>query len=282
MYEELADAAVAAARQGAEVLLRYFRGGGLDARSKGLHDYVTRADHESEQRVLETLRRRFPDHHVLAEEGGYDEGDSEYCWYVDPLDGTSNFIQGLPVFSISIACSHRDEMVAGVVYDPLGDNLFAAARGGGARWNGRPMQVSERTGLAGAFLATGYPFKTRAALDLYLEAFRAVFLQARAIRRCGSAALDLAYTAAGVYDGFFELRLSPWDFAAGVLLIREAGGKITDLDGGDAFFAGGNLLAGPPELHKELLATIGAIVDEARMEAIDPVRNKTRGQVVEK
>lgn len=282
MYEELADTAVLAAREGARVLRGYFRAGGLDARSKGDHDFVTRADHESEARVLETLRRHFPDHHVLAEEGGYDERDSEYCWFVDPLDGTSNFMQGLPVFSISIACRHRDEMVAGVVYDPLGDNLFTAVRGGGGRWNGRPMRVSEHPGLYGAFLATGYPFKTRAALDLYLQVFRAVFLEARAIRRCGSAALDLAYTAAGVYDGFFELRLAPWDFAAGVLLVREAGGRITDLDGGDGFFDAGNLIAGPPELHGELLATVHAIVDEARMEAVDPVRNKSHVQFVEK
>lgn len=281
MYEELVDTAVLAAHEGARVLLRYFRGGGLDARAKGVHDFVTRADHESEERVVETLRRHFPDHQVLAEEGGLDAGDSEYRWYVDPLDGTSNFMQGLPVFSLSIACRRRDELVAGVVCDPLGDNLFTAVRGGGARWNGRPMRVSERPRLKGAFLATGYPFKTRAALDLYLEVFRAVFLEARAIRRCGSAALDLAYTAAGVYDGFFELRLAPWDIAAGVLLVREAGGRVTDLDGGDGFFDAGNIIAGPPELHGELLATVHAIVDEARMEAIDPLRNKSHAQFVE-
>ncbi|HEX9734477.1 MAG TPA: inositol monophosphatase family protein [Thermoanaerobaculia bacterium] len=282
MYEELADTAVLAAREGAQVLLGYFRGGGLEARSKGDHDFVTRADHESEDRVLATLRRAFPDHQVLAEERGWDESDSEYCWYVDPLDGTSNFMQGLPVFSISIACRHRDEMVAGVVYDPLGDNLFTAVRGGGARWNGRPMRVSERPRLHGAFLATGYPFKSRAALDLYLAVFRAVFLEARAIRRCGSAALDLAYTAAGVYDGFFELRLAPWDVAAGALLVREAGGRVTDLDGGGGFFDAGNVIAGGPELHRELLATVHAIVDEARMEAVDPARNKSPAHFVER
>ncbi len=184
-------------------------------------------------------------------------------------------MQGLPVFSISIACRRRDDLVAGVVLDPVGENLFTAARGSGARWNGRPVKVSERQGLAGAFLATGYPFRTRAALDLYLEAFRAVFLQARSIRRCGSAALDLAYTAAGVYDGFFELRLSPWDIAAGALLIEEAGGVITDLDGGDGYFASGNLIAGSPGVHRQLLAIVSAIVDEDRMQEVDPIRNKS-------
>lgn len=282
MYDELVDAAVAAAREGARVLLRHFGDSALEVRAKGHHDFVTRADHESEERLVAAVRRRFPDHHILAEEGGFDEGTaSEYQWYIDPLDGTSNFMQGLPVFSISIACRRGDEMVAGVVLDPLGENLFTAARGSGARWNGRPMRVSGRAALAGAFLATGYPFRTRAALDIYLEAFRAVFLEARSIRRCGSAALDLAYTAAGVYDGFFELRLSPWDVAAGALLIREAGGVVTDLDGGDSYFATGNLIAGGPGVHRQLLATVSAIVDEQRMQAIDPMRNKSRDRAVE-
>lgn len=272
MYEELADAAILAAREGALVLRQYFRDSSLEVRSKGLHDFVTRADQESEERIVEEIRRHFPDHNVLAEEGGFDEGDqSEYQWYIDPLDGTSNFMQGLPVFSISIACRHGADLVAGVVYDPIGDHLFRATRGQGATWNGRPLRVSERPGLDGAFLATGYPFRTRQALDLYLDMFRAVFLVARAIRRCGSAALDLAYTAAGVYDGFFELRLSPWDFAAGTLLVREAGGVITDLDGGDRFFDSGNLVAGSAELHRELLATVRQHADERRLDEIDPL-----------
>ncbi|MCP4662215.1 MAG: inositol monophosphatase [bacterium] len=281
MYEELVDTAVAGARSGAEVLLRYFRDNALEITAKGRHDFVTRADHESEERVVAAIRRRFPDHHILAEESGQTRGyNSEYEWFVDPLDGTSNFMQGLPLFCISVACRYRDELIAGVVFDPLGENLFTAARGGGARWNGRPMRVSQRPGLGGAFLATGYPFRARRGLDLYLEVFRAVFLKARGIRRCGAAALDLAYTAAGVYDGFFEFRLSPWDLAAGVLLIREAGGVITDLDGGDAFFSSGNLIAGPAGIHAELLRTVQAFVDEAGLEAVDPMRNKHGPEIV--
>ncbi len=198
-------------------------------------------------------------------------GDSELTWLIDPLDGTANFLQGLPVFCISVACRQGRRVVAGAVLDPIGDNLFTASRGDGARWNGRPIEISDRSSLDGSFLATGYPFRARRALDTYLDVFRDVFLEVRAIRRCGAAALDLAYTAAGVYDGFFEFRLSPWDIAAGVLLVEEAGGRITDLDGGDGYFAGGNLVAGPHALHRQLLAVVRRHVDEAKLDRIDPI-----------
>ena len=184
MYEELLDTAVTGARAGAEILLGHFRGDDLEIRKKGEYDLVSRADHESESAILGEIRRRFPDHHILAEESGASRGDSPYEWLVDPLDGTSNFLQGLPVFCVSIACRHRGELVACAVLDPLGDNLFTATLGGGARWNDRPIAVSEQRRLAGAFLATGYPFSARGALDLYLEVFRRIYLEARSIRRC--------------------------------------------------------------------------------------------------
>lgn len=269
---ELLACAVEAARAGGEVLRRTFRSVDLEIRAKGRHDFVTEADHESERTILEILRGRFPEHSVLAEESGFREGSGlEYSWLVDPLDGTSNFLQGLPVFCVSIGCRLGDEMVVGVVYDPLGENLFTASRGGGAFWNGRPMRISARPELEGAFLATGYPFKAQEALDLYLQVFRSVFLRARGIRRCGAAALDLAYTAAGVYDGFFEFRLSPWDFAAGSLMVREAGGRVSDLDGGEGYFSGGNLIAGPAQIHAELLALVREIADEAALDAVHPL-----------
>ncbi len=289
MHEELLDAAMAGARAGAEVLLKYFRADDIQVREKGTHDLVSRADHESEEVVIAEIRRRFPDHHILAEESGSSMGQAgdasagdasaghasaghaEYEWLIDPLDGTSNFVQGLPVFCVSVACRYQGQVVAGVVLDPLGDNLFTAVSGGGAFWNGRPMGVRDRRALAGSFLATGCPFRARGALELYLRVFHDVFMEVRSIRRCGSAALDLAYTAAGIYDGFFEFRLSPWDFAAGELLIRETGGVITDLDGGDAFFTSGNLVAGPPGLHQELLAIVRRHVDEARLDEVDPL-----------
>ncbi len=272
-YEELLAVAVGAARAGSEVLQRYFRSGDLEVARKAANDFVTRADRESEAAVLGEIRRRFPGHRILAEEGGGAGGasESEYQWLVDPLDGTTNFLQGLPVWSVSVACRRGEQVVAAVVLDPPGENLFTAALGSGARWNGRPMAASAHPGLAGAFLATGYPFRAHATLDVYLRVFREVFLAAKAIRRCGSAALDLAYTAAGVYDGFFEFRLSPWDIGAGVLLVREAGGTVTDLDGGEGFFVSGNLVAGGAAVQRELLAAVARQAGEAEVDRLSPL-----------
>ena len=270
-YEELLAVAVGAARAGAEVLQRYFRSGDLQVARKAENDFVTRADRESEAAVLGEIRRRFPGHRILAEEGGEAGGESEYQWLVDPLDGTTNFLQGLPVWSVSVACRRGEQVVAAVVLDPPGENRFTAALGSGARWNERPMAASAQPGLAGAFLATGYPFRAHATLDVYLRVFREVFLAAKAIRRCGSAALDLAYTAAGVYDGFFEFRLSPWDIGAGVLLVREAGGTVTDLDGGEGFFVSGNLVAGGAAVQRELLAAVARHAGEAEVDRLSPL-----------
>jgi myo-inositol-1(or 4)-monophosphatase len=273
-YDDLLETAVAAANAGSAVLRRYFRSGDLDVSRKAENDFVTRADRESEEAVLGEVRRRFPGHRILAEEGGRGSGGdaSEYEWLVDPLDGTTNFLQGLPVWCVSVACRRGAQVVAAAVLDPPGGNLFTAALGSGARWNGRPMAVSGHPGLSGSFLATGYPFRAHATLDVYLGVFREVFLAAKAIRRCGSAALDLAFTAAGVYDGFFEFRLSPWDIGAGVLLVREAGGTITDVDGGEAFFAGGNVVAGSPAVQRELQAAVARHASEQDLDRLSPVR----------
>jgi len=267
----LIDTAVDACRAGAEELLGRFRRGDLAVRQKAAHDFVSEADEASEAAVLAVIRSRFPGHAVLSEEEGIvGAGDGRHLWIVDPLDGTTNFLQGLPIWGVSVACLRDGEVVAGVVHDPLSEQFFVAELGGGARWNGEPMRVSRRPGLAEAFVATGYPFKAREALDQYLGAFKAVFLQAKAIRRCGAAVLDLAYTAAGVYDGFFEFRLSPWDLAAGSLLIEEAGGVATDLDGGRAFLRGGNLIAGSPAVQEEILYLIGSYADEAALDSLTP------------
>jgi myo-inositol-1(or 4)-monophosphatase len=281
-YDELLAGAVAAANAGSSVLRRYFRSGDLDVARKGENDFVTRADRDSEAAVLGEIRRRFPGHRILAEEGGASDGggDGEYEWLVDPLDGTTNFLQGLPIWCISVACRRGDLLVAAAVCEPPGENLFTAALGSGARWNGRPMAVSDHPGLTGSFLATGYPFRAHATLDLYLGVFREVFLAAKAIRRCGSAALDLAYTAAGVYDGFFEFRLSPWDIGAGVLLVREAGGAVTDTDGGERFFAGGNVVAGSPAVQRELQAVVGRYASEADLDRLSPVQTPAAAEKV--
>jgi myo-inositol-1(or 4)-monophosphatase len=273
MYDELLSTALLAARAGGDVLRGAFGAADLDVRIKGENDFVTRADRESERVVVDLVHARHPDHAVLGEEGGLqarsgDPATAEYQWVLDPLDGTTNFLQGLPIFCVSIACRRGRETVAAVVHEPLSGATFTATRGGGAYRGDQRLRASARVGLRGAFLATGYPFRAKGALDVYLAVFGEVFLQARAVRRCGAAALDLAYTAAGVYDGFFEFRLSPWDIAAGALLIEEAGGALCDLDGGDAYLRTGNLVAGAPGVLAELRAAVNVHAHEATVDAV--------------
>ena len=272
MLNEILETAIAAARAGSIPLMSSFRRPGLEVQAKAAHDWVTRADRESEAAIVEAILGRFPGHRILGEEGGEQGagGGGGFLWIVDPLDGTTNFLQGLSIFCISIACCRDGETVAGVVLDPVRNDLFTAVRSRGAWWNGQPMRVSTRPKLAGAYLATGFPFRTRAVLDHSLKALRQVFETAGAVRRCGSAALDLAYTAAGIFDGFWEFRLSTWDVAAGALLIQEAGGQITDLDGGSRFLAGGNIVAGSPGVHRDLLGALQKHVSEATLDGLDP------------
>lgn len=271
MRPSLIETAITAARAGAAELLPRFRVGDLAVRSKAPNDFVSEADEASERAILAEIGRSFPTHSILSEEEGVVGGaDARHLWIVDPLDGTTNFLQGLPIWGVSVACVRDGEVVAGAILDPLSEQLFSAERGAGARWDGKALRISSRSGLDGAFLATGYPFKAHAALDQYLAAFRAVFGRAKAIRRCGAAVLDLAYTAAGVYDGFFEFRLSPWDLAAGSLLIEEAGGRASDLDGGDRFLIGGNLVAGNPAVQQEMLALIAVHATERLLDALVP------------
>jgi myo-inositol-1(or 4)-monophosphatase len=271
MAEELLRTAEEAARAAGEILRAAFRSGTLEIEAKAKHDFVTSADRASEERILDLLKGRFPDHRIVTEESGSLDGTDDHQWFVDPLDGTTNFLQGLPIYGISIACRAKGRTIAAVVFDPERDDLFAAARGKGVWWNGARIQVSSRPGLEDAFLATGYPFKAKGALDTYLDVFREVFLRARAIRRCGAAALDLAYTAAGIFDGFFEFRLSPWDIAAGALLIEEAGGRVSDLDGEERYLETGNVIAGGPAVHRDLVLAVGRHATEAAVEALVPV-----------
>ena len=270
--QSLLQTAEAAARAGGEVLLPLFRHDSVETEWKAENDVVSEADRASERVILETIQERHPDHDILSEEAGQvvDE-DADYQWIVDPLDGTSNFVQGLPIFGVSVACSHRGRIVAGSILDPCGDNLFSAVRGGGCTWNGRPAGVSRKSDLRGSFLATGYPFRAKDSLETYLEVFRRAFSRARSIRRCGAAAIDLAHTAVGIFDGFFEFRLSAWDLAAGSLLIEEAGGVVSDLDGGDGYLASGNLLAGSLGVHRELLQVVEGVASEARLDEVSPV-----------
>ncbi len=256
MNASLVAVAMTAAQRGGEVLRRFFRT--MDpgqVTEKAQNDFVSTADRESEEAITSYLRAQTPGFGMLAEEAGASGGDGAR-WVVDPLDGTANFVHSFPHFAVSVALVVDGEVEVGAIYDPMRDDLFSAARGGGAWCNGRRLQVSVRQGLAGGFLTTGFPFRVHRMLDLYLRVFHDVFLRVAAIRRPGAAALDLAHTAAGIFDGFFEFCLSQWDIAAGALLVREAGGIVTNLDGTGEIFAHGNVVAATPGVHGELLAVI--------------------------
>ena len=274
MSGDLAELAAAAARVGAETLVPRFRDRSVEFHAKAENDLVSEADRASESAIVEFLQERVPEHKILSEEvGSLGPAEAAHEWILDPLDGTHNFLQGLPTWGVSVACREHERTVAGAILDPLGDNLFVASLGGGCRWNDGRIQVSQQGSLAGSFLATGYPFRAKGAVDTYLRVFRDVFLRARAIRRCGAASLDLAFTAAGVYDGFFEFRLSAWDIAAGALLIQEAGGYVSDLDGGEDYLIHGNVVAGNRMVHEELLAAVRTHASEeilAREAPLEP------------
>jgi myo-inositol-1(or 4)-monophosphatase len=245
---------------GANELMRHWRALAPDqVDEKARNDLVSAADLASEKAIIGAIRTRFPEHSVLSEEAGQSTpGASGPTWIIDPLDGTTNFVHGIPQFAISIGVAVEGRVDFGVILDPCKDDIFSAARGRGAKWNGTACTVTDRQGLAGALLATGFPFKAHRLLDPYLAIFRDVFLRCKAIRRPGAAALDLAYTACGLFDGFFEFQLSAWDIAAGSVLVAEAGGAISDMDGGSDFLASGNVVCGTPGVHAELLEAITA------------------------
>lgn len=264
------DSVEAIAQVGAERLRDYWRRlkpGEIDEKAR--NDLVTDADRASESAILGEIGHRFPTHAVLSEEAGWSRRAAAVpTWIVDPLDGTTNFVKGFPHFAVSVGIAFEGRLEAGVVIDPVKGDVFRAARGGGARWNGAPCRVTDRPDLSGSLIATGFPFRAHRLLDPYLAIFREVFLGCSGIRRPGAAALDFAYTACGIFDGFFEFHLSPWDVAAGALLVEEAGGTVTDMDGGSDFLATGDVLCGPPGVHRELLEIVqrhrAAWADSAR------------------
>jgi myo-inositol-1(or 4)-monophosphatase len=261
------EVAIEAARRGSAVLLRYWEQLGKDdADTKARNDWVSAADRESEKAIIEAIGEHCSTDVCLGEESGLSAGASDRRWIIDPLDGTSNYLQHFPMWSISIALRERDEMVAGVVYEPLRDLFFTAERGSGAFRNGERMRVSDQTGVEGSFLATGFPFRAQEYVSVYVKIFEDIIRIAKGVRRAGSAALDLAYTAAGVFDGFFEIHLAPWDVAAGSLLVTEAGGVVTDFSGGDRWLERGNIVGAPPAVHEELLRMIGRHVHEDQLD----------------
>jgi len=266
------DLATNAAKVAAEILLRYWqRLDRDDADLKGRNDWVSRADRESEAAIVSFLKGHAPDDHFLGEEGGAmgaasGSGTAERVWVIDPLDGTSNYLQHFPIWSVSIALRRGGETTTGVIYEPLRDQMFVAEKGSGAFLNGRRLAISSQPSLDGAFLATGFPFRFMDHIDVYTAIFHDVIAVSKGLRRAGSAALDLAYTAAGVFDGFFELHLSPWDVAAGSVLVREAGGVVSDFSGGDRFWDRGNIVGASPGVHADLLALISHHTAENRLD----------------
>ena len=239
---------------------------GTDVRvdKKGVIDVVTQVDVEVETMFRETISKRFPTHEVLAEELPNEpptaETEHRHCWVFDPIDGTVNYAHGLPIFCASLALEVDGQAVVGAVYDPTREELFVAERGGGARVNGTPLSVSSTTGLVDAMLCTGFPYDVHQTVDEVVGLFGAFVKRGRAVRRLGSAALDLCYVAAGRLDGFWEQRLHAWDVAAGALIVEEAGGRVTDLRGGSFASRSGEVIASNAHLHDQMLAVVREFV----------------------
>jgi len=251
--------AVKAARRAGNVINRGARDLDLlTVTSKGPKDFVSEVDREAERQIVETLLAAYPDHAILAEEGTAKgaNADAENVWIIDPLDGTTNFLHGFPQYCVSIALAHRGQVTQGVIYDPCRNDLFTATRGRGAFLNDRRIRVSRRTHLRDCLIGTGFPFRDGSYLDTYLKMMKMMIESTAGLRRPGAAALDLAYVAAGFYDGFWEVGLNPWDVAAGSLLIQEAGGLIGDLAGEGEFLHGGQVIAGSPKIFAQMVTAL--------------------------
>ncbi|MCX7188193.1 MAG: inositol monophosphatase family protein [Proteobacteria bacterium] len=227
----------------------------LTVTKKSHSDYVSEVDRAAEQVIITTLLDAYPGHAILAEESGA-RGDSEYVWIIDPLDGTTNFLHGFQQYAVSIALQHNGVLSQAVVYDPTKNDLFTATRGSGAYLNDRRLRVSKRIELADCLIGTGFPYTQFEHLDAYMNILRDMMQKTSGLRRPGAASLDLAYTAAGRYDGFFETALKPWDMAAGCLLITEAGGLVGDLQGNDSYLQSGHICAGNPKVFAQMLQVI--------------------------
>ena len=260
--------ALRAARKAGDIIAQSFEQ--LDVikvQKKEANDYVTDVDKAAERAIISTLKKAYPDHGYLGEETGHQPGSGEgedYLWIIDPLDGTTNFIHGIPHFAVSIACQYRGRIEHAIVYNPMNQEEYTASRGHGAAMNGRRIRVTKRTSLQGALLATGFPFREgqMAYMDNYMSMFRSLVGETSGIRRAGSAALDLAYVAAGRFDGYWEFGLKEWDMAAGALLIQEAGGLIGDFRGGNKHMEKGQVVCGTVKVFKEILTNIQPFTTE--------------------
>ena len=246
--------ATRAALSASRILLRHFdQLERLTVTEKQTSDFVSEADLQAEREIIQILRKTYPNHAILAEESGEQLGQDEYQWIIDPLDGTTNFLHGIPHFAISIAFCHKNRLEAGLIYDPIRQEMFTASRGQGAQLNDRRIRVSGINHLQQALLGTGFPFRHPRHQTAYLGFFNNLFGKCVEIRRAGAASLDLSYVAAGRLDAFWEMSLKPWDIAAGALIVQEAGGLVSDFAGGNGFMQSGHIVAGNPKVFKALL-----------------------------
>ena len=227
----------------------------LTIKHKSLNDLVSEVDRAAEDAILDVIKSAYPEHAILAEESGA-SGDSEYVWIIDPLDGTTNFLHGFPQYCVSIGLFHKGIPTHGVIFDPTRNDLYTASRGRGAFLNDKRLRVSKRDKLIDALIGTGFPFRMFEHLEAYNAMLKDLMTKSAGVRRPGAAALDLAAVAAGRYDGFWEIGLSPWDMAAGVLMVTEAGGLVTDFSGDDKFMERGQIVAASPKIFTQLLQTI--------------------------
>jgi myo-inositol-1(or 4)-monophosphatase len=277
-YQKEIDAAFRAAREAGRIIREsYAKLDPSEVSEKRLNDLVTTVDVASQDAVVSILKQEFPEDYIVAEESldpavnrGVERGKARR-WYIDPLDGTTNYIHAFPIFAVSIALEEPegDEMVVGVTFDPMRDEMFHAVRGEGAFLNGRPIRVSATTDRMKTFFVTGFPFRSKKYLDDYLKTFRYFFTHARGIRRAGSAALDLAYVASGRADAFWELTLSPWDMAAGIVLVEEAGGKVTDFFGERGSLANGHIIATNGRFHDWMCENIQKVFPKGKAYTTD-------------
>ncbi|MFB3081458.1 MAG: inositol monophosphatase family protein [Nitrosomonadaceae bacterium] len=260
--------AVKAARRAGGIINRAAQNLDLLHVSRKAHsDFVSEVDSTAEDAIINVLLETYPNHSILAEESGArgDPSKSEYQWIIDPLDGTTNFLHGFSQYAVSIALKHRGVLTQAVVYDPSGNELFTASRGRGAYLNDHRLRVSKRDQFFDCLIGTGFPFREFLHMNAYIAMFKDIMPKVAGIRRPGSAALDLAYVAAGRYDGFWELGLSPWDIAAGCLLITEAGGLVGDLEGNDTYMQSGHIVAGNPKIFGQLLHVIAPYLTKELM-----------------
>lgn len=256
MHPMLTIAVKAARRAGAIITHASQDVGALKIQSKTYNDFVSEVDHAAERTIIETLKEAYPTHGFLGEESGDTNQDAENIWIIDPLDGTTNFLHNMPYYCVSIALMQKGQLTQAVIYDPNRNDLFTATKGRGAFLNDRRIRVTNRAKLQESIIGTGFPFRDFTHLDTYLGMFKDMVKKTSGIRRPGAAALDLAYVAAGWYDGFWEIGLSKWDIAAGALLVQEAGGIVGDFEGNESWIDTGNIVAANPKVFSQILQTI--------------------------